>query len=195
MNDYISLRPWQPVEKACIHGGGLSRKSSPEPPHKAGWTGLTAFGGEAAEEFRFLTHSQRSLHLLNRQRCSQVRLRPGRDGTPFRLCESPTEFAKRAACAVQRSKILQVFGSEPEGTLFSKRVPSDTPLNGYLKEAGCHRLVKNDEPQRRGSRFSTAWWDPLCSASRCSGYDRFPGKHGEHTISLHRYNLPTAIMM
>ncbi len=57
---------------------------------------------------RFLTHSQRLLHLLNRQRGSQARLRPGRNGPPFRSCESLRKFAKRAVCTVQHAKMPKV---------------------------------------------------------------------------------------
>ena len=46
-------------------------------------------------------------------------------GCSFPFCGSRTQFTKRAACAVQPIKTPEVFRKEPEGTLFSKRVPSD----------------------------------------------------------------------
>ena len=55
-------------------GGTLEKVSPRVPPFKTLQAGLTAFGGEAGGEIGLLINSQHSLHPLNWQRSSLVRL-------------------------------------------------------------------------------------------------------------------------
>ena len=114
--------------------------------------GLRAASGGTSNGIhsRFLTHSQRLLHLLNRQRSSQARLRPGRNGPPFRSCESSRKFAKRAVCTVQHAKMPKVVKKGPLGYPFTETVLIRRGFGGALLLPRI--MTDNGTEARRQSR-------------------------------------------